>query len=342
MCLHCDPIRDEGQSGTGFNREGIKRILALSQEDEVTHLIVDHVDRIGRSTPETLMFIQLLRKRGVTLMSRSETLDMLVPSDRMRITFLAMMADFATMHRSRSANRSKIQAVIDDKQWTSWFHTPPLGYEMDGDGWITVRESMRPVIEDVYQTFLDTETYAKTAREVNDRHENEIESTIKNQRPDRDDAELDGSLVKEIVTRRVYVGQPTVPAEDIAGYDTNPFVEDDSLRIVSDETFNEAQDVVVDISQGHSSNEGDTDSVPDFVEKFGPFAMDVASAIVNLDCPKCGGDFIADGQRDLNGDAKSRMYRCVDCGHNREFPRDDEYERMKIIDKLSEFVDKLY
>jgi DNA invertase Pin-like site-specific DNA recombinase len=137
MGLYCDPIRDEGECGTGFDRECIKRVLALSEEDEVTHLIVDHVDRIRRSTPETVMFIRLLRKRGVILVSRSETLDMLVPSDRMRISFVTMMVDFATMHRSRSANRSKVQAVIDDQQWTSWFHTPPLGYEMDGDGWIT-------------------------------------------------------------------------------------------------------------------------------------------------------------------------------------------------------------
>lgn len=90
-----DAIRDEGETGTNFDREGIRRSAELTHKDEPTHLLVDTVDRIGRSVAETILFIQFLREEcDVKLMTRSREFDILKPSDKMQLTMLAAMADF--------------------------------------------------------------------------------------------------------------------------------------------------------------------------------------------------------------------------------------------------------
>jgi len=67
--LVCEPITDEGKTGTNFDREGIREVFVKAQRN-VDYLIVDDLSRLGRSAPETLYFIHYMEDTvGVTIMT---------------------------------------------------------------------------------------------------------------------------------------------------------------------------------------------------------------------------------------------------------------------------------
>lgn len=328
-----DPIRDEGKTGTNFDREGIQRVAELAQDDEVTHLLVDTVDRIGRTVAETMMFIQNLRRKcGVKLMTRAQEFDIRKPTDKMQVTMLAAMADFGTMNRARSAHRSSADNFLKDKKWNSWFPMPPIGYkEEEDDDWIQPIEELKPVIRDIYQYFLQTENYSEVARKINTKYPERID------RMEREDTEsLSSQQIRAIVSRPVYKGEPTIPVTSLEHYDPNPSIEDSTLQIVSEETFEEAESLVETISKKYSSNSDLNYSPADFAEEFDPFTVDTVSPTVQLKCPKCEDSLTSNGQYKIDGEHASRMYHCSNsaCDFRRRWPYESELEMMKMLANL--------
>lgn len=326
-----EPIRDEGETGTDFDREGIRRVGELAQEDEVTHLFVDTIDRIGRSVAETMMFIQNLRNKcGVRLKTRNREFDVRKPTDKMQVTMLAAMADFGTMNRARSAHRSSVDNFIKENSWKSWFPMVPIGYEMSGD-WIQPIDELKPMIQDIYRYALETENYSEVARKINGKYEEEIEHM------DRDYTDsITSQQIRAILSRPVYKGEPTVPVTSLEHYDANPSVKDSNLRIVSDETFEKAEKLLQRTSEKYSSNSDTKYSPADFAEEFDPFTVETVSPIVQLDCPKCTSRLTSNGQYEIDGDFASRMYNCSnsDCDYSRRWPHESEREMMNMLAKL--------
>jgi DNA invertase Pin-like site-specific DNA recombinase len=326
-----DPITDEGETGTDFDREGIRRVGELAQEDEVTHLFVDTIDRIGRSIAETMMFIQTLRtKYGVRVKTRNREFDVRKPTDKMQVTMLAAMADFGTMNRARSALRSSADNFIKDNQWKSWFPECPIGYKEDDD-WIQPIDGLKPMIRDIYHEFIKTQNYSQVARAINSKYDEEID-LMEREHTDR----LSSQQIKAILSRPVYKGEPTIPVTTLEHYDPNPCVKDPKLQIVSDDTFEKAEIIVEETSEKYSS-ESDLNHLPtDFAEEFDPFTVETVSPIVQLKCPKCMGVLSANGQYEIDGEYASRMYKCPnsECDYGRRWPHESEREMMRMLTEL--------
>lgn len=316
--LYREPIRDEGETGTDFDRDGIQQVARIVQRSDVTHLMVDTIDRIGRSVAETLMFVHELREKfDVKLLTRHKELDVRKPTDRMQVTMLAMMADFGTRNRARSSLRSSADNFLKNKQWRSWYQTIPFGYEAvneedDKKGWIRRVEKLEPVIEDIYTEFISTKNYSKTAEIINTKHKDTLE-----EHDGLDGDSLSGRQIKAIVSRSVYRGEPTISVTDFEHYDSYPSVDDPSLRFIDKKTSQQAQEICTEISEKYSTDEDLTIDPDDYPDEFNPYIIETVNPTVRLICPDCSSDLIANGhQRELNGNFGSRIYKCTnkDCG----------------------------
>lgn len=356
ITLYQEPIRDEGETGTDFDRNGIQKVARLAQKDDVTHLMVDTIDRIGRSVAETLMFVNELREKfDVKLMTRSRELNVRIPKDRLQVTMRATMADFGTRNRARSSNRSSVDNFLKYNQWTSWFPTVPFGYELenpDGDdpesrGWIRKVEKLEPVIRDIYTEFIRTENYSKTARIINERHDEIINDYYEEyyrkdgkQDYERKDDPLDGKQINSIVNRPVYQGEPTVSVTDFEHYDPFPNVDDPELQFVDKSTSQTADKISAEITEKYSTDDNMTINPDDYPDEFNPYLIETVSPPVRLVCPECSSEFIADGQqRKLDGGLGSRMYKCSNdaCQYQRRWPHESEVEMMKMLSKFDDF-----
>lgn len=342
--LYQEPIRDEGETGTDFDRDGIQKVSRLAQKSEVTHLMVDTIDRIGRSVAETLMFVHELREKfGVSIMTRTRELDVRKPTDRLQVTMQATMADFSTRNRARSSKRSSADNFIKNKQWDSWFHGHiPFGYEpkdehdTDEGGWIQRVEKLEPVIKDIYTHFINSETprYSDTAEEINKKHEDTLKEY-----DGIEGKSLTSRQVKAILNRPVYRGEPTIPVTDLEHYDPYPSVNDPDLKFVDKETSQKAQEICDQLAEKYGTDEDLTIDPEDYPDEFNPYIIETVSPIVRLVCPECGSDLIFNGhQRRLDGALGSRAYKCTndDCGHERRWPRESERQMMEMLSELDE------
>lgn len=119
-------LKDEGKSGGNMNRAGIQEIKRLVLENRINAVYTLHNDRIARNTMDYLVFRQLLRDRGVSLVSIQQP--MLNDDSATGRTMDTMMASFNEM--SRLVTSDKVKATLYAKAQEGYFPTMvPHGYK---------------------------------------------------------------------------------------------------------------------------------------------------------------------------------------------------------------------
>lgn len=320
-------IKEDGQTGTNFDRDGIKKVAFLARRDEISYVLIDDLSRLGRSAPETLYFIHVLENDfDVELMTHTGSLDISEVEDLIQIVMESLISHMSTQYRSRSAIRSRIGNFCQEKDWTSWFSTVPLGYELGDDDWLVVEGREVEVVQTMFRKFVKNQAYAQTAREISQEYGEILGGSIS------------GHSVKRLLQRRVYVGEPTINIENVDVEGDEKSVVDPSLQIVGDETFERAQQIIAEISRENSSssNDGDCFDIESGIEQFGLFALVDSSPVVKIICPQpdCDGSMRGNGQRDLTGNIYGRNYECRECGKQRQWPYLDEFE--DLLDRFDD------
>lgn len=314
-----EPITDEAQTGTDFDRDGIQKVFRLAQRDDIGYLLVEKIDRIGRSAPETLYFIHVLQSKcEVRLITASGERDMNTIPGLMHTTLLSLMAEIQNEIRTAKAQKERVRNFVRHHNWNAYCPVVPLGYKKDNDGWLTLDSDEVDVVQEVFETFNDPKcrTYAGVERTINNKY----------------DDILDGHDVKTLLTNPVYVGRPQIPETWVIDLPYDNVVEDESLQIIDEETFDRTQEIIDEKNRKHSSDE-ESYEIDDFVEEFDLFSVILSSEPATL-LHDCGQPMVKDGQKDLNGEITTHRYYCSECDEHRKWPKGYEYRRMKIIHLL--------
>ncbi len=328
------PITDEAKTGTDFDRDGIQEVFEIAKRKNIDCLLVEKVDRIGRSAPETLYFIYILQSEcDVTLLTPSGEHDIDTVEGLMQTTLLSLMAEVQNEIRTTKAKKERIRGFLHKKNWNCKSPKIPLGYDKTDDGWLEVNSEEQIIVRDLFRKFVECETYAETERYIDKEYGPSI---------------LDGHKVKTLLTNWVYIGKPRLPEEWVTETTYENNLEDPSLHLlrenesspidVSEETFRETQETISVKDDKHSSDE-DSEQLLDFIEEFSLFAVIEGSDPATL-LHHCGEPLVTDGQRDLKG-RKVHRYRCRECeesedpeSYYRQWPRGYELERIKLIQEV--------
>lgn len=340
--LPYDPISDEAKTGTDFDRDGIQEVFEVSKRKDINCLLVEKVDRIGRSAPETLYFIYILQSEcDVTLLTPSGEHDIDKVEGLMQTTLLSLMAEVQNEIRTAKAKKERIRGFLHKKNWNCNSPKTPLGYDQTDDGWLEVNSKEKTVVRDLFRKFVECETYAKAERYIDDEYGSSF---------------LDGHKVKTLLTNWVYIGKPRLPEEWITETTYSNDLEDPSLHLlrenkpssvdVSEETFREAQKIIRAKDNKHSSDD-DSQQLLDFIEEFSLFAVIEGSDPATL-LHHCGEPLVTDGQRDLKGRTVHR-YRCRECeesegpeSYYRQWPRQYELDRIQSIQEVLDGESSLF
>lgn len=316
----CEPIMDEGLTGTDFKREGIRQVFHLASNGQITHLLTQDVDRLGRSTPETLYFIHILQEEcNVEIITPTGELDVTEVQGLIETTMKTLMSHVAVMGRSRKANNTVVHRFTKQKQWLSWFQLVPFGYRETEDGWIEPVPEKVEVVQDIFAHFLESESYTGTRRYINEQYGEELDNHFAR------------SQIKRLLKRQVYVGKPTISVSNIKEDKDEICVEDSDLQLVDEETYERVETVIDRIAAKHSTDEDAVD-VDTLVDEFGLFPVIESSPVVEVVCPDCKEIMVKNGQRDLNGKFKRHNYLCNLCGQQWTFPKLSELEAFKQFD----------
>jgi DNA invertase Pin-like site-specific DNA recombinase/transposase-like protein len=318
ISLHCDPISDKAKTGTSFDREGIRRVFREARKEGPSYLLVQDVDRLGRAAAETLYFVYILQEEcGVTLITTSGEKDISNTRGLMETTLLSLMAEITNEVRTRKAKDSSVRNFLEKKNWTSGNPVVPLGYEETEEGWIRKQPDKTEIVEEMFEEFLDCGMYSETQSRITDRHGDVF----------------DGHRVKTLLQEPAYKGKPQLSPDSVGDYEGDLVLDEPELQIVDEDTFDEAQQVIQDINEKYSRDNGD--GLLDFIEEFDLFSVVESSPPVKLLCESCRGRMVKNGQRSLSGaPLDGHMYKCTECGESRQWPREDDYERIELLQKL--------
>lgn len=315
--LATDPITDDAETGTDFDRPGIQQVFHMAQREDVGYLLVEKIDRIGRSAPETLYFIHVLQEKcNVRLITVSGERDLDSIHGLMHTTLLSLMAEVQNDIRTSKAKKERVRNFVQNQKWRSYSPIIPVGYTETEEGWLEPDPAEIDIVEDVFDEFLECEVYDETDRRISERYGDV----------------LDGHRVKTLLTNPVYVGRPAIPEEWVVDLPYDNVVEDDDLAIIDEETFEKAQEVIEEKNEIHSTD-SETMELTDFVERFDLFSVIASSDPATL-LHDCGSPMIKNGQRTLSDGLRTHRYYCPECEEYRKWPKNYEYERMKLIHLL--------
>ena len=87
-----DQIFQEKMSGTKRDRPELNKLLAHVTEGDT--IVVESLSRLGRSTKDLIELMELLKERGVQLVSLKESIDTSTPTGKLLFTLMSAMAQF--------------------------------------------------------------------------------------------------------------------------------------------------------------------------------------------------------------------------------------------------------
>jgi site-specific DNA recombinase len=123
-------IVDAGESAKSLNRPGMLRLLALVDSGQVESVIIVKLDRLTRSVADLAELLKRFEKRGVALVSISDSLDTKTAAGRLVLNLLVSVSQWereAIGERTRDVLRHKKAAGLR-------IGTVPYGFRSSADG----------------------------------------------------------------------------------------------------------------------------------------------------------------------------------------------------------------
>lgn len=135
-----DMVVDAGQSAKDVNRDGMKRILAITggRRPEVDCIVVYKLDRLFRNAEQALRYASLWDKKGIALHSVNEQLD---TKSAMGKFFFTIMAAVAEMERNVVAERTADVLRGKKRRGEKTGGTIPYGFDVE------IRQDVKCLIE---------------------------------------------------------------------------------------------------------------------------------------------------------------------------------------------------
>lgn len=125
-----ETIVDAGESAKTLNRPGMARLLSMVDAKQVQTVIVAKLDRLTRSVRDLADLLERFERRGVALVSVSESLDTGTAAGRL---VLNVMMSVAQWEREAIGERTR-EAMRHKREKGERVGTVPFGFQLAADG----------------------------------------------------------------------------------------------------------------------------------------------------------------------------------------------------------------
>lgn len=149
-------VVDSDEFSGNLNRPGVIRILDMVRAREIDAVIITKLDRLTRSTRDAIDLIELFGRKGVQLISISESLDTESPMGRF---FVRMIASIAELEREMIGARTK-EGMRNLKEQGFCVGEAPYGFtrptrsELERTGRVHIPLIANPVEQEVVAKIL--------------------------------------------------------------------------------------------------------------------------------------------------------------------------------------------
>lgn len=223
--------RDGAESGKDTDRPMFKRMLSAAEKRVFDVIAFWKLDRFSRSLMHAVQLESDLREYDVSLYSVTEQIDTTSPTGRFNFRNIASAAEF---ERDMIRQRTKmgLNELASERKWPN--NSPPLGYELDSKGKLTVVEEEKQLVVEIFDLYIEERSMPEVAMILNNQG-------IQTQ----DGGKWTARAVGDILRNRIYIGQyevadvsEHVPEYQLINSDVFEQVEEIRHRFQRDEASN--------------------------------------------------------------------------------------------------------
>ena len=265
---------DEGITGTKTDkRDGLLRMLHDCRRGKIDYIIVKSISRLARNTVDTLEIVRELADLGIFILFEKENIDTSSMQGELMLTILSSLAQSESA--SISANEKwSIQKRFE--QGTFVIGYPPYGYKNE-DGQMVVIPEQAKVVRWIFEEFLNGSGTYRIANKLN-----------RQGIPSKKGGKWTPSGVNGMIRNEKYTGdvlyQKSYTDDQFnrhrnLGDAVQYYVKDHHEPIISHETFDAAQAILLHNGKEHGNRRGTTK----YLKRY-PFSG-------KLICGECGGTF---------------------------------------------------
>ena len=210
---HYKVYKDDGYSGTNFNRPGFQEMLADIEAGHVSTVIVKDMSRFGRNYLEVGLYTEIrFPDMGVRFIAVNDGVDSERQMDNDFTPFRNIINEWYAKDTSK-----KIRAVFRAKGMNGkrLSTQAPYGYLRDGEGNLTTDPETAPVVRLIFQLCAEGNGPSKIARMLRERGiptpgTLEFRRTGRTRRYHPDDpCGWSGDTIKDILEQDAYLGRTT-------------------------------------------------------------------------------------------------------------------------------------
>lgn len=164
---HYKIYKDDGYSGTNFNRPGFQEMLADIEAGLVSMVVVKDMSRFGRNYLEVGLYTEIrFPEMGVRFIAVNDGVDSDNAMDNDFTPFRNIMNEWYAKDTSK-----KIRAVLRSKGMSGKriATRPPYGYIRCADGSLVIDEEAKPVVELIFQLCIEGNGPRKISRILQER-----------------------------------------------------------------------------------------------------------------------------------------------------------------------------
>jgi DNA invertase Pin-like site-specific DNA recombinase len=305
----CEPIEDV-ESGRGFERKGLKKLLGLAHAKVIDYVYVLDLDRLGRHVAETPYLMYNLKEEGVIVSDINEEYNFNDPIDYVIVTIKCYRGHSESLKIGERTQRGKNEKFVQGK----WVGPVPFGYRKNAEGKLEKLFELEPIISDIFETYKTNCEVKETTWIVNGKYLEKIGSISTGQ-------------VRIILKNPVYIGQPRYGKTQINAQ---------NLVMVSPDLYMEVQKTIEAKASKHKHKEqGKSRSILDnFAIEYGLDHVMRVTKLLKPICPRCSSIMVGNGSKPYES-LRLPNFMCTNtkCGYQRTIPSVDELHhfRKKVL-----------
>ncbi|NBV06866.1 MAG: recombinase family protein [Proteobacteria bacterium] len=197
-----DHYDDGGFSGGTLERPALKRLFQDIEENKIDCVVIYKIDRLSRSLFDFQKIIELFDQKKVSFASVTQNF---TTDDSVGRLMLNVMLSFAQYERELTGERIRDKVDASKKKGIWMGGTLSLGYNVE-DRKLVVNEEEAKVVRILFQIFIETESVAETAREL-DRHGFVTKSWISRTGKLQRSRKFNKENVRRILENPIYIGK---------------------------------------------------------------------------------------------------------------------------------------
>ena len=185
---------DDNVSGSGFERDGIRRLQADVRNGELDLLLLKDLSRLGRNNAQTLLFLDFLEEYGVRVITSDGRYDSTIDNDTVGIeTWFNERYLRDVSRKIRSVMRFKIERG-------EYIGTAPFGYvkSQTERNRLCIDEHKADIIREIFEQYIEGQSCAQIAECMNERGYEPPSQ--------RADVKWRSQTIGRILSNRVYIG----------------------------------------------------------------------------------------------------------------------------------------